>query len=204
MKPNDFDLRKTYYQEYSNMFRHQESLIFQRFNYFLIGNSFLTIAFVTLSTNAIQSINEPFYQNLNALALLLGLAGFLISWFFTAINLHNAKIIKMIGERLRYLEKNITSNKVNKSIILPYNTTFEKLNSEEFNFDMKTLLIAPPKHIASLFFKKTGNRELPAPHTWMAPFCFSIFWIIAIILYYFRPLNLWILIIEILFLLLIL
>lgn len=97
------------YKEASELVRHQEQLLFQRFNYFLLSTSFLLIGFITLAVNTINWIGVT-NSTLMYLAYFMCAVGIFFSWVFTAINLRNSHILNRFYEYVEKLEDTITEN----------------------------------------------------------------------------------------------
>jgi hypothetical protein len=165
-------------QETNTLLRHQESLLFQRFNYFLISNSFLTTAFITLAFTTLKTTDTEVYKtNLNLITIVLGIAGILLSWLFCAINIHNAKIISALHSYAREREKELSFNQQYVSD-LPYSYLKDKILRDQNLIDYFSIILLEP--FIQLF--KPKNR-LAAPHAWGIPFLFFIIWILLIIFY---------------------
>jgi len=176
-----FDKNHIFYQEACNMARHQESLLFQRLNYFLISIAFLVASFVELALNSsFRSV---------PLTLLVGTTGVLLSWVYTALNFHNAKILQMVYEHATDLEKWFLDDEDFDRRYLPEHFLLTQvLNSPEFKTDRKFFLWGCIEGSVAHSFcppGKDGKNEhsLPAPHTWMIPYFFIIFWLLLIMVY---------------------
>jgi hypothetical protein len=177
------DKNVIFYQEFCSKTRQHESLLFQRFNYFLITIAFLVTAFIQL---VINTSNRTF-----PLALLVGTTGILLSWIFTAINFHNSKIIKMLYIHAKIMEDAFFSDKQLNISDLPDNYLLSQIfDSGYFKADLLFIFYGCIKETQNFSFNlklddknKPESGNVPGPHTWMIPYLFIIFWLIAIILY---------------------
>lgn len=159
-------------------------MLFQRLNYFLISIAFLITAFVGLAVNGFIS-----------LALLVGITGVLLSWLYTAINYHGSKVLKMICEHTNLLEsKFFKDNDTIEFNELPYNYMYAQAYLDENKFSPKTLYESL-KESARIEFggKQDGGdkkkSKISSPHTWIIPYWFAVFWLIALIIYIFFSLK---------------
>ena len=157
--------------------KQHESLLFQRLNYFLISIAFLIAAFVQLALNT-SNHSYP-------IALLVGIAGVLLSWIYTAINFSNAKILKIVYENANSLEKKYFKGEKLKASELPMNFVFSSIfESSKFKVDWKTYIYDCIRGSAQTSFN-TGQKDyIPSPHTWMIPYFFIVFWLAALVLYF--------------------
>jgi hypothetical protein len=97
------ELLRIGYSESAQVLRHQESLLFQRLNYFLVANAFLITAFATIFVNIFN--NPPLW----GFGLIISLSGILISFTFSAVNLYNAKIIELLYTSISKIENELTN-----------------------------------------------------------------------------------------------
>ena len=171
------------------MIRQAESLLFQRFNYFLVVNAFLTTAFATLAV--ISFHNSQVYLWL--LTLLVAAAGLITSYLFSAINLSNAQNLRMLYEYAMKLEQGKT-----ESLLPPYTNIGEKILSPNAKGDVRSNSIMLPSILAlAMIFRyfhiqfadnqansKTTDvlTRTPAPTTWIIPWGFSTFFWLPIFL----------------------
>jgi hypothetical protein len=174
---NPWDAYRNHIQEQIN---HQESLLFQRFNYFLLMTSFLMIAFVTIVLSS--KFTADLSDNYSVIALVIGIVGFLLSYFFSIINFINVKIIHDIG---LFLRKVISSGNINtlpsfgshvsNKIVPQHRFRIKYFGSVYLNtiaFIFRTTLESP--------FAKTetaGYMDV-APHTWLTPMLIAFVWTI--------------------------
>jgi len=183
-KNNMFDQnnRQVFYQEACNRVRQHETLLMQRLNYFLIAIAFLVAAFVQFT---LSSLNGRVL-----LAFLAGTAGILLSWAYTAINYYNAKILKMAYLHAMDLEYKVFVNQHINVSDLPQNYFYTPL-FESGNFKAGLKLIFVDCLVGSVgisFNNKKSNdpnesETLPGAHTWMIPYCFIIFWLLALLIF---------------------
>ena len=178
----DQNNRQVFYQEACNRVRQHETLLMQRLNYFLIAIAFLAAAFVQLT---LGSSNGRVY-----LALLVGTAGILLSWAYTAINYYNAKILKMAYIHSMDLEYKVLVNQHFNVSDLPQNYLNTQL-FESGNFKAGLKLIFKDCLVGSVgvsfnskkLIDPNESETLPGPHTWIIPYCFIIFWLLALMIF---------------------
>ena len=99
------------YQECGGFVRQHESMLFQRLNYFLVAIAFLVAGFVELAASSTQHHANSL---LAGLAILVGAAGFLISWLFTAINYLNGRTLTRAYVLAEHLEKQLFVDKTSE------------------------------------------------------------------------------------------
>lgn len=177
MMDNSWDSYRNHIQEQIN---HNVSLLFQRFNYFLLMTSFLMVAFVTivLSSRFTADLSDKY----SVIALVIGIVGFSLSYLFSIINFMNVKIIHDMG---LFLRKVISSGNINT---LP---SFESHVSNrlvpQHRFRIKYLWSVYLNTIAFIFrttlespFVKTETAGYmdAAPHTWLTPILIAFVWMI--------------------------
>jgi hypothetical protein len=175
------DLKQIIYQESGTYVRQHESMLFQRLNYFLVAIAFLVAGFVELAVNSAQHDSNTLRIGLT---VLVGTTGFVISWFFTAINYFNGTTLINAYEFAEQVEDDLFNNTFDLSQTkrLYRHINKELLASGRFKFDLKTLLY--DCIVASIRIEfNTKEREPRAPHTWIIPFCFILFWLAALSIY---------------------
>jgi hypothetical protein len=175
-------MKNTIYLEGANLLRLNESLLFQRFNYYLVGNSLLVGAFIAVAYLSFQSSPELYNENLKGLAFILGWLGLGLSWFMAAINLHDAKILKMFYSHIRKIEEELDKKAALSAA--PYQKHYREIftgSRYRFNFNSLVFLtvVEPLRMVA-------GKSRTPAVCTWLVPFCLAIFWGMALCLFSFR------------------
>jgi len=181
MSAENKDLNKIIYQESGNFVRQHESMLFQRLNYFLVAISFLAAGFVELAASSAQRNANPLVMGL---AVLVGVTGFLISWFFTAINYFNGTTLIKAYEFAEQVEGDFLSkaSDLSEPKHLYHYINKDMLASGNHKFDLKTLLY--DSIVASMRSKfNTKEGEPRAPHTWIIPYCFIWFWLAALSIY---------------------
>jgi hypothetical protein len=174
---------KTIYLETSTLMRQQETLLFQRFNYFLISSAFFISAFVVLAVNSVNQDNPIII----GLTVFIGIAGFCMSWLFSSINCHNAKLLKIAYDILVDNESYI-KNGTYQTAQLPYKTIRDKIWDGKFKFGISELILYPGEGLRFGYVQK--NYDIPAPHTYTIPTLFSLFWLIVISIYSFT-ISMW-------------
>ena len=179
------NLQLTGYSEFAQVLKHQESLLFQRFNYFLVANAFLITAFASIFINI---FNHP---PLWGFGLVTSLAGVFVSLAFSAINLHNAKIIELLYSKLSEIENGLINVEV-AAITFPYDFLREqafKQKEPNLKYTWKMVVCDPfisTKRVLCTFFRSDdikGQKITPAPHTWVIPLFFFMFWMGSLVIY---------------------
>ena len=173
-----------YYEIVQQRFRSELSLLFQRFNFFLIGNSFLVTAAAALAASAGSSGGSLAYLVFTIIVL-----GGLISEAFFIINYINAEFAKIISEttdrRIKKYDRRI--KKYGKSQ-LPSQVSLtqmcveteeevrEEIRKQVTSFKQlcKDLLLT----MGAIFFNplEVSTKRL-ATHTWLIPLAFYLFWL---------------------------
>ncbi len=172
--------------------------LFQRFNFFLIGSSFLIAAFVTLLKGALHlgSLSFVFFY-------LINFAGFLLAVFFTTINLRMSLILGWMLQYLYLLENGKirtvqkfpylatqdikeTVIKFGKEFVGSYDKEAAKCKCcnrikwpNEFAFILCKVFTHP---LTSQYNYQGRKRVLVAEHTWFVPYWFIHFWWVAALL----------------------
>jgi hypothetical protein len=188
------------YNEINATLRHQESLLFQRLNYFLIAVAFITAAFSTLITNYLNHIGNV---ALFIITLLISVTGFMVSWSFIVINYHNSQIIRYINLYIERVEQELEDG-IYRPDRLPHTYLINTILRERiFNPGLNGLFTIPFRGLHPLgyimriepiarFFNKGSKRadiDMPAPTTWLVPTIFAIIWLIAIIVFIYFAFN---------------
>jgi len=174
---------KSDYHEVTGLIKHQETLLFQRLNYFLVSNAFLTAAFSAIVVGYFKEPKEP---ALLAFGFLISIVGAVIAWTFIVINYHNSLNIKMLylmvekiqltmGKPDQYKEKPVYVKIVNDLLRERVNHPGIKGFFTYPIFGLKEGLPHPKP--------KDNDCDMPAPTTWMIPFGFFFFWVIIVIVY---------------------
>ena len=179
------------YQECGGFVRQHESMLFQRLNYFLVAIAFLVAGFVELAASSTQHHANSL---LAGLAILVGAAGFLISWLFTAINYLNGGTLTRAYVLAEHLEKQLFVDKTSElaELKLPYRHMSDAIfESSEFRFGFKMFFYDSVAASFLHFNFNTDKGELRAPHTWIIPFYFTLFWLAALSIYCFFLIHWW-------------
>ena len=193
------ELLRIGYSESAQVLRHQESLLFQRLNYFLVANAFLITAFATIFVNIFN--NPPLW----GFGLIISLSGILISFTFSAVNLYNAKIIELLYTSISKIENELTNIDIAPApapapaidtapapAVLPYGFLKSQLieqRKEEFKYTWKIVFAEPflaTYQVVTAFCHANNSkikRIIPALHTWAVPLFFFVFWVIALVIY---------------------
>lgn len=150
-----------YHQHYELLVQllHREiESLFSRFNFFLIVTAFLVAAFVTIV------VNDEADWTLNLLRHAIAAVGFYMALFFTVTNYLNARFMT---ELQNWLEDG------NEIIgIIPYRLVYQikdrAWKSANLLSDIKSILYDPIEY-----------KGTYAPHTWILPLLFTLFWLIV-------------------------
>lgn len=122
--------------------------LFQRVNFFLIGTAFLITAFARVITYY-DTLTKPGFE-IMALANGINAVGFYLAVFFTVTNYWNAVIIRKMGKR-----------------------------KHQPDYTMRSLLKEMSEDLGSLIKKPFDiSKGHPAPHAWLVPMGFCIFWLL--------------------------
>ena len=197
------------YKASSDLYNKEIDRLFQRFNFFLIGTSFLIVAFVTLLKGALcfGSISFVFFY-------LINFAGFFLSIFFTLVNFYMTRFLGEMSTSLYELEtkfdnaasfpfhltkelgKNIGEKPADKSKE-PTESTKRgccyRIRASLRNcnliceFRIALCEVIRKKFAANSYtcINEDGNektRRLLAQHIWLVPFGFIHFWWVAALL----------------------
>jgi hypothetical protein len=178
----DQNNRQVFYQEACNRVRQHETLLMQRLNYFLIAIAFLVAAFVQLT---LGSSNGRVL-----LAFLVGTAGILLSWAYTTINYYNAKNLKRVYVHAMDLEYKVYVNQHLNVSDLPQNYFYTQFfESGNFKAGLKLIFVDCLVGSVGISFNNKKSNDpnesatLPGPHTWIIPYCFIIFWLLALLIF---------------------
>lgn len=161
MSLNDYELREE--------INHQNNLLSNRLNYFLISTAFLVTAFSTIV------ISTAFGNNLTIkiLALLVSLLAFGLSLFFTyliywdQLLIQHKNLIRFDSEKMKGYDS-----------MKPFLDDAVKNARKGFN------IFRDFRH----FVTKPLSGELHIPYAWFVPFCLSVFWWLAILFIFIIPL----------------
>jgi len=166
-------------------------LLFQRLNFFLVGTAFLITAFAAVVSS--YSFLKLLDCKLVFLAHAISVVGFYLAVLFTSVNYLNTRAIRVRREYIEGLEKGDSP----KPPVLTHDDKVKQLPHRPGK-----ILIELYKGLRDMFFNPFKfSKDYPAPHTWLIPLGFFIFWGIVwgyIVLWY-APLSA-ILLIIILFL----
>jgi hypothetical protein len=161
---------------------HNTSLLFQRFNYFLLVTSFLMIVFVILITS--DRYVPCAWNDYAKIAIAISIVGFLLSYLFSIVNFINVRLIYAMGwflgngtdsqniHTLRRFDRYVSNKLVP---LLRFRIEYfwsVYLNTIAFIFS--TILKFP---FVDMDAKKTGYMD-EAPHTWVAPILIAYAWLV--------------------------
>lgn len=193
-------------KEAQNYLRHQEALIYQRLNYFLVGNAFIMTAFATL-------VVGYFTKNchLGVFVYLIALLGIIVSSCFLYSTRVNSEHLKKLYSFVENIEKNTNVNEntqvysflIKKFLRKPNSNNIKekrKIISEIIEFT-KSLLKNPDgvnnddvkkirEHLDLLVinsYKDNHQNDVirnPARLTWGVPSIFIGFWFVIGALFY--------------------
>jgi hypothetical protein len=160
-------------EERVKLIRLELSLLFQRFNYFLIGASFLLISFATVASSI------RFYPNSTntyfiGLAGVICVAGCWLSFFFAAMNHLSSIIMEKLGKMI--------NDPINDSSFISYISKWAKKPWRKIG---KLLwpwgIFSDIGEVLRYPFGKKGIGKT-APHTYLVPFGFAILWFILLVI----------------------
>ena len=146
-----------HYEALMEIFHLEVNSLFSRLNFFLIGTAFLVAAFVTAVVT-----KHPGSWSLSLLRHAIVAIGFCVALLFTVTNYLNAKLLLGIQRRLERDSKIVDSSpfEVVKEIK-------EKVWSlRRFWGDFGDAVCNP-----------IGYKNTCAPHTWLVPILFALFWL---------------------------
>lgn len=160
---------RLFYETGVQLHRREVELLFQRFNFFLIGTAFLITAFATVVVS--QNLSVLPSHSLAILAHAIGAVSFYIAFFFTITNYANTRTIRALGDYIWGLEKGDSpeppflnlKNKVSQPIDTPC-SLIKKMGAE-----LWSIFLSPFDF----------SKARPAPHTWLIPLGFVLFWIVV-------------------------
>jgi hypothetical protein len=161
---------------------HNTSLLFQRFNYFLVVTSILMIAFVVVITS--DKFAPCAWNDYAKIAITISIVGFLLSYFFSIVNFINVRLIYAMGwflgnstdsENIHTLRR--FNHYVSNKFVPLLRFRIEYFWSVYLNtiaFIFITILKFP---FVDIDAKKTRYMD-EAPHTWLAPMLIAYAWLI--------------------------
>lgn len=141
--------------------KHEANLgrIFQRFNFFLIGTAFLITAYTSVVTSNMFSSEGDCRAII--LANAINAVGFYLAIFFTITNYWNVKLLDMTSD-----------------------------DKSPQTYSIKSLIIDMLGDFCHLLWEPLDiSRGHPAPHTWLLPIGFAVFWFV---LWFIVLKNIWI------------
>ena len=183
---NRWDPYRNYIQEY---IKRDTSLLFQRFNYFLVMTSFLIIAFVTIISSNRFAVD--FYNSYYWVAQTIGIVGFLLSYFFSIVNFLNSRLIHDMGLFLRRVNRSQTIHRLPSFADHVSNSLVRK-----YRFDYKyfwdvyryTVAFIARTNLDSRSVKRGSADYMDlAPHTWLAPMFIAYVWIVVYSIIFLDP-----------------
>lgn len=189
------------YERFCDTLNTEIGLLFQRLNYFLVASAFLVTAFATVLTT-----NNCLTSHQFNLAFLINLTGFYLSIFFAATNYLNILIIQKKSSFIKKLgvnpklQMNPTSIHATEDIIK--NIIWKK----KFKNSQRRLVCHMLVDTFRFFIiQNHASRNEFAPHTYLVPLGFSLFWLIILfsvlsngttfknVIIFMTPLLIWIL-----------
>ena len=164
-KDNKFTL---FYETAFHLQRSEVTGLFQRLSFFLIGTAFLVTALAAVSPYLLA--NNP-NDKLVLLGHIITALGYYAAFFFLFTNYLNTRIIRLLGDYIRDLEEGASRP--------PPHLYLEDRTS--------TLSNRPLAMIWDLIVEVCGiflspfkfHKKRPAPHTWLLPLGFVIFWTVV-------------------------
>jgi hypothetical protein len=180
------DLIRTH-QLYVDVLKHHETLLFQRLNYFLVGNAFLTAAFAALIVGYFNVQRTWVLMSIGCLVAVMGMG---ISLFFQVTNFHNSSHIRVLYLIVERIEKKLKIPKFTEfrdeedpidfpvskltQVILRDRKYHPGKKRNYFGYLWDSLKEALPSCP-----RNPDECDYPAPSTWLTPFFFFLFWLIA-------------------------
>jgi hypothetical protein len=165
------------YQNYiSEQIKHEVSLLFQRFNYFLLMTSFLIIAYVTVITSQGFILDSSY--KIYWIAQTIAVVGFILSYSFSLVNLMNARLIHDMGLFLENIRVCGYSS-------LPHFNYYVSHNLVPTHRFRITYFFRIHYHMwyafIGFFSRSTQSEDAEykdlAPHTWITPMFFAFVWV---------------------------
>jgi hypothetical protein len=161
---------------------HDRSLLSQRFNYFLLVTSLLTIVFVILITS--DRFVACAWNDYAKIVIAISIVGFLLSYLLSIVNFMNVRLIYAMGwfldngtdsENIHTLRR--FNRYVSNKLVPLLRFRIEYFWSVYLNtiaFILTTMLKLP---FVDVDAKKTGYMD-EAPHTWVAPILIAYAWLV--------------------------
>jgi hypothetical protein len=169
---NKFEDDELVYDKLVQRETREVGLLFQRFNYFLVGSAFLVTAFAALVVGHCQ-----------ILAGVIDTAGFYLSIFFASNNYLATRVIRRIDTYVCELE----TGKVKKEDKKATFTKMKDFDKDTWVEDFKNSYWYLIRHLlCSLLYISTSpsqaTEEYGFFHTYLIPLGFSILWFILLVL----------------------
>jgi hypothetical protein len=192
MSEEDCKLKILRYEKSLEIYYHEMDLLFQRFNFFMAGMSFLIVAFATI-------VASDYSHSLRIAIMGLGI---IISLIFALINWLAARTIRRFDkDSLSIVEKEVFTNKPKEQLnsnpakdkseaTCPMKETcpiiINLIKCKHFQGDGKTASNGGPFNEIRRY--ATDNRcikwfdeRFPILHTWFIPILFACFWIAMLV-----------------------
>lgn len=174
------ELNKIYYETGAKLLESETTHLFQRFNYFLLGTSFLIASFVAVIT-AYYNTRQT-YEVLLTLAYLINTGGIWLAWIFSTMSLNTARIINHFSNEIVIIEEKLV---IEEAVKPPYKTAGELSTkySDVLRIDSFSLFSGIINTIRA-FTKRNPNqrkqlrKETPFSHPWIVSCSFMILWMI--------------------------
>jgi len=152
--------------------RHQESLLFDRLNFFLAGSAFLITAYAALVV-AVKHWSSS--HSILLLTYLVNGAGFYLCLFFAVINYLNTKIIEADSSQIKDWQTKV--HKCDETLEDSADMIRREVVENEFRSNPYRLILGPIKGFCK--FLKEPFHLAVAPHTYILPLGISVFWLVV-------------------------
>lgn len=179
MSSNNNESSKTIYTSTQDLLKSETALLFQRFNYFLLGTSFLIAAFAAVIIAINSGNTTPDTPKLTYLAYIINMSGIWLSWTFAVINLLSVNVTYEFSSHLQRMELSLFNENILKTY--PYTTIGEiqikDQVSPEYVVSIGARLCILVQNMFYPKFRLTKKgKKAPLNHTWIIPAAFMILW----------------------------
>jgi hypothetical protein len=161
-----------FYTTAITILNHEYSLLFQRFNYYLIGTAFLVAAFATTMVGYHNGNSKPELQDL---AIILNATGIWLSYLFWYFDLMSTRVYQHLVDYVKQIE--------HSSYV--YETPLLKLEEIRNNYSMDKhasfkIMLNIWILLCQFFRFRNKDKEkmklAPPNHTWIIPILFMVVW----------------------------